>query len=144
MDGGRIRVEPDDLLEANQFVSDDMELKSSDNVINDPSSQTIGKVAVGRNTTIKSNTRIKGPSVIGENCEIGPNVYIGPYTSIGNNSRILSGEVEGSIIMENTTIDCNRRIVDSIIGRHSRLESGQNIFPSGLRLVVGERTFCCI
>jgi glucose-1-phosphate thymidylyltransferase len=136
---------PDDLLEANQFVLDDMDSNSSYGIIgNDPSCQIMGKVSIGRNTAIKSNTRIKGPVIIGEDCEIGPNVYIGPYTSIGNNSKILSGEVEASIIMEYTIIDCNKRIIDSIIGRRSKLESGQSILPSGLRFIVGESTFCCI
>ena len=103
---------------------------------------SIGKVSIGENTVLKPNTRINGPVIIGKNCEIGPNVYLGPYTSIGDNVKILSGEVEGSIIMQDVLIDCNRRIIDSIIGRQSRLESGDAIYPTGLRFVVGESTLC--
>lgn len=132
---------PVDLLEANQFVLEDME-PTIDTFADDQSSQIIGKVSIGRNTVIKSNTRIKGPVIIGESCEIGPNVYIGPYTSIGDNAKILAGEIEGSIIMEKVVINCSRRIVDSIIGRQSRLESGQDILPSGLRFILGESTLC--
>ena len=91
----------------------------------DKSCQIIGKVSIGRNTVIRSNTRIKGPVIIGDGCQIGPNVYIGPYTSIGNNASILAGEIEGSIVMEEVVVNCDKRIVDSIIGRRSRLESGQ-------------------
>ncbi len=80
--------------------------------------------------------------IIGRNCQIGPNVYIGPYTSIGDNSRILSREIEGSIIMQNVTIDCNKKIVESIIGRESRLEAGEALLPKGLRFVLGESTIC--
>lgn len=132
---------PDDLLEANHLVLDDLQ-PVLEGIIMDASSYIIGKVTVGKNTIIKSNTRIKGPVIIGENCQIGPNVYIGPYTSVGNNVKILSGEVEGSIVMEDSVINCNKRIVDSIIGRRSRLESGDDVRPSGLRFVVGENTIC--
>jgi glucose-1-phosphate thymidylyltransferase len=131
---------PDDLLEANQLVLDDLQSRF-DGVV-DPSCQILGKVSVGKNTIISSNTRIKGPVIMGNNCEIGPNVYIGPYTSIGDNVKILSGEIEGSIIMDDVIIDCNKRIIDSIIGRHSRLESGGHMQPTGLRFVLGESTLC--
>jgi glucose-1-phosphate thymidylyltransferase len=132
---------PEDLLEANQLVLDDLQSKFEASII-DRSCQIIGKVSVGKNTVIKPNTRIKGPVIIGENCEIGPSVYLGPYTSVGNNVKILSGEVEGSIIMQDVIINCNKRIIDSIIGRQSRLESGDGIYPSGLKFVVGESTLC--
>jgi glucose-1-phosphate thymidylyltransferase len=110
----------------------------------DKSCQIIGKVSIGKDSVIRPNTKIKGPVIIGKGCEIGPNVYLGPYTSIGDNAKILSGEVEGSIIMQNVFINCNKRIIDSIIGRQSRLESGDSIYPSGLRFVVGESTQCTV
>ena len=131
---------PEDLLEANQLVLDDLQSKCEGSI--DTSCQIIGKVSIGKNTVIKPNTRIKGPVIIGKNCEIGPNVYLGPYTSIGDNVKILSGEIEGSIIMQDVFINCNKRIIDSIIGRQSRLESGDAMYPSGLRFVVGESTLC--
>jgi glucose-1-phosphate thymidylyltransferase len=131
---------PEDLLEANQLVLDDLQSMVEGTI--DASCQILGRVSVGKDTAIKPNTRVKGPVIIGENCEIGPNVYLGPYTSIGDNVKILSGEVEGSIIMQNVLINCNKRIIDSIIGRKSRLESADAIYPSGLRFVVGESTFC--
>jgi glucose-1-phosphate thymidylyltransferase len=131
---------PDDLLEANQLILDD--ISSSIDGFVDPSSQIIGKVSIGKNTVIKSNTRIKGPVIIGEKCEIGPNVYVGPYTSIGDDVKVLSGEVEGSIIMQDVLLNCKKRIVDSIIGRQSRLESSDTLPASGLRFVLGDRTVC--
>jgi glucose-1-phosphate thymidylyltransferase len=82
--------------------------------------------------------------IIGKNCEIGPNVYIGPYTSIDDETQILSGEVEGSIIMKHVIINCRKRITDSIIGRHARIESSDQLPSSGLRFVLGENTLCRI
>ena len=102
----------------------------------------MGKISIKENTVIKPNTRLKGPVIIGRNCEIGPNVYVGPYTSIGDNSTILSGEIEGSIVMDHVIINCKKRIVDSIIGRHSLIESSDNTLPSGAKLIVGENSVC--
>jgi glucose-1-phosphate thymidylyltransferase len=133
---------PDDLLEANQLVLDDLQ-SISEGVV-DPSCYVSGKVTVGKNTIIKPNTRIKGPVIIGQNCEIGPTAYIGPYTSIGDRVQILSGEVEGSIIMNDVIINCRKRIIDSIIGKHTRIESADKLPSSGLRFVVGENTLCQI
>jgi glucose-1-phosphate thymidylyltransferase len=132
---------PEDILEANQLVLDDIQTYF-ENAIIDHLSHVTGKVYIGKNTIIHPNTTIKGPSTIGEDCEIGPNVYIGPYTSIGDKVKVLSGEVESSIIMSNVIINCSRRIVDSIIGKYSRLESGATILPAGIRLVLGENTVC--
>jgi glucose-1-phosphate thymidylyltransferase len=131
---------PEDLLEANQLVLDDIVPMVKG--FSEESSRILGKVSVGKNTNIKTNTTIKGPVIIGDNCEIGPNVYIGPYTSIGDNVKILSGEVEGSIIMDNVLIHCNKRIINSIVGRQSHLESSAMLPSSGLQLVVGDSTLC--
>jgi glucose-1-phosphate thymidylyltransferase len=131
---------PEDLLEANQLVLDD--LIPTVKGFPDESSRILGKVSIGRNTIVGANTTIKGPVVIGDNCQIGPNVYVGPYTSIGDNVKILSGEVEGSIIMDTVLIHCRKRIVNSIIGRQSSLESSDELPSSGLQLVVGDSTAC--
>lgn len=131
---------PDDLLEANQLVLDDL-VPSCLGLV-EPLAQLMGRVYVGHDTIIRSGSKIKGPSIIGNNCEIGPNVYIGPYTSIGDNAKILAGEIEGSILMEDITITCNRRITDSIIGKGTILESAKGTHPSGIRLILGDRTSC--
>jgi glucose-1-phosphate thymidylyltransferase len=101
---------PEDLLEANQLVLDDL---------------------------VPSSFGFMEPSA-----EVTGRVYIGPYTSIGDNSKILAGEIEGSILMNNVTITCNRRITDSIIGKDTVLESAEGVHPSGIRLILGERTSC--
>jgi len=133
---------PQDLLEANQLVLDSIESALDGDI--DSTSRIIGRVQIGSNSTIGPQTTIKGPCIIGHNCHIARGVYIGPYTSIGNGTRVLSGEIEGSIIMEDSIINCNKRIVDSIIGRTSRLESADNLKPSGLHFVTGDNTFCMI
>jgi glucose-1-phosphate thymidylyltransferase len=131
---------PEDLLEANHLVLEDIETRIEAPV--DSSCHLMGKIIIKEHSKIKPNSRLKGPVVIGSNCEIGPNVYIGPYSSIGDNSKILSGELEGSIVMENVHIDCNRRIIDSIISRNSFIRSSQHLLPSASKLIIGENSVC--
>jgi glucose-1-phosphate thymidylyltransferase len=131
---------PEDLLEANQLILDDLQSKLEGDI--HASCRIIGKVSVGKKTVINHGTTIKGPVIIGENCEIGPDVYLGPYTSVGDNVKILSGEVEGSIIMQDVLMNCKKRIIDSIIGRQSRIETSEAMYPSGLKFVLGESTLC--
>jgi glucose-1-phosphate thymidylyltransferase len=131
---------PEDLLEANHLVLDDIATRIDVPLESD--CHLMGKVIINEQSKIGPNTRLKGPVVIGRNCEIGPNVYIGPYSAIGDNSKILSGEVEGSIVMENVSIDCNKRIIDSIISRNSRIQSAERSLPSGLKMIVGENSIC--
>nr|MDO8135771.1 NDP-sugar synthase [Candidatus Njordarchaeum guaymaensis] len=100
----------------------------------------VGNVEIGKNSKIQKDTTIRGPAIIGENCKIGPASYIGPYTSIGNNVTIIGGEIENSIIMDGATINCDKRIVDSLIGRDSKIISSI-AKPSGSRFVIGDSTY---
>lgn len=89
-----------------------------------------------RNTAFYNRTTSKGPSIIGDHCEVGPNTYIGPYTSTGDHTTIRNTEIENTIIMEATHIDCNKRITDSLIGmRVTILSSDQNLLK-GHRLIL--------
>jgi glucose-1-phosphate thymidylyltransferase len=128
---------PEDILEANRLVLDELKTAIQGKVENDRSVQ--GRVAIGQNSIVKENALIRGPAIIGENTTIAPNVYIGPYTSIGNNCTIEKGEIENSIVMDNCTININDRIIDSIIAPHSKITSSTNT-PHGKRFILGERT----
>jgi glucose-1-phosphate thymidylyltransferase len=130
---------PKDLLEANRLILDQIE-PSGDGDIKSTSA-LIEKVNVGTNSTIGPEVVIKGPCVIGDNCNISGAAYIGPYVSIGNNTQVLCGDIEGSIVMSNCVINCRRRIVESIIGSGSKIESlqGDTEF-SKLQLLIGDNT----
>ncbi|MEM2909616.1 MAG: glucose-1-phosphate thymidylyltransferase [Nitrososphaerota archaeon] len=133
---------PEDLLEANQLVLQELEpyTKGSleDGVV------ITGNVVIEEGTVVHKNSTIRGPVIVGRNCEIGPNVYIGPYTSIGDGTRIVSAEIENSIIMNNVVIECNRRIVDSIIGNYTTIIEHEKNRPRGFKFILGERTFASI
>jgi len=128
---------PEDILEANRLVLDELKPETKGKIENDASIQ--GRVSIGKNTTIKQKALIRGPAIIGENTTIEPNVYIGPYTSIGNNCTIKKGEIENSIIMNHCLIDINERITDSLIAPHSKIITNNNT-PHGKKFIMGERT----
>lgn len=130
---------PEDLLEANQLVLSDLhskvegalskETSISGNVIIESGSKTVGAV------------NIRGPVIIGKNCTLGPDVYLGPYTSIGDDCGLSQAEIENSIVMRGSRIECNKRIVDSLIGSFSTILNGDGAVPKGYRLIIGERSF---
>ncbi len=130
---------PEDVLEANQLILSD--LKSYDYSTKEENVLIQGQVAIGKNTVIKRNTKIRGPVIIGESCEIGPNTYIGPYTSIGDNTIIKNGEIEFSIIIGDVYIDCGKRIIESLIGKGSKITSSSDNIPPACKLILGDNSF---
>lgn len=129
---------PEDLLDANQLILRDLEPYNL-GIIED-TAIIANNVGIGEHTNIHSMTTIRGPVIIGENCEIGPNTYIGPYTSIGDGVTIRNTEVENSIIMEDSYIDCDSRITDSLIGRKVRISNHERNIPKGHKLIVGDQS----
>jgi glucose-1-phosphate thymidylyltransferase len=129
---------PEDILEANRLVLDELKPEIKGKIENDSTIQ--GRVALGENSIIKENALVRGPVIIGENTVIESNVYIGPYTSIGNNCTIKKGEIENSIIMNNCTININDRITDSLVAPYSKITCNYNV-PHGKKFILGERTY---
>jgi len=128
----------EDILKANYMILSDLKESENRGTVEENVS-LIGIIKIGEKTLIRKNSIIKGPVVIGKNCKIGPDTYIGPYTSIGDNTTIIDGEIESSIAIGNTTINCKGKIVDSLIGKDSIIISS-NKLPKGYRLVVGENS----
>ena len=129
---------PEDILDANRFMLDDLRPEINGKVESEASIQ--GRVAIGAGTTVVKGATIRGPVVIGEDCAISAGAYVGPYTSISNNVIIRKGEVENSIIMNNCEININGRIVDSIIGAGSKIIDSSILSPRGHRFLLGERS----
>ncbi|MBS7622850.1 glucose-1-phosphate thymidylyltransferase [Candidatus Bathyarchaeota archaeon] len=129
---------PEDILEANHLILSDLTSYNKGKLEDEVA--VTGKIAIEEGTVIKSKSTLRGPLIIGRDCEVGPCTYVGPYTSIGDNVVIRGGEVENSIVLSNALIDCGKRIVDSLVGRESRVVSNETTLPKGYRLVIGENT----
>lgn len=129
---------PEDLLEGNQLILHDLsDIKNEANMA--PGVVVQGKVKIEKGTYIGGKSLIRGPAVIGKNCII-QDSYIGPYTSIGDNAKITNTEIEHSIIFDNSTIKCGRRIVDSLVGHNATIASSTDSLPLGHKLIIGDNS----
>lgn len=126
----------DAILHANHLILSDLEHKI-EGIVED-GAKLVGNIELGQGSVIKNGAVVRGPVIIGKNCTIGPG-YIGPYTSIGDNTTIIGGEVESSIIIGDTHIEFNEKIVDSLIGRYTNIVS-TNSLPKGYRFIIGENS----
>jgi len=129
---------PEDILEANHLILDGVESENLGKV--EDGATIVGRVKIGKGTVVFGKSVIRGPSIIGENCKIGPSAYVGPYTAIGDRCQITMAEVDDSIVMDDTVIDVERKLVRSMVGKGSKILNANGLLPKGQRLVVGENT----
>ena len=129
---------PEDILEANRLVLEDNELNTA-GVIED-GAETDGRIELADSSVIEDGAVIRGPVSIAENTTIKSGTYVGPYTSIGANSTLENIHIENSVVIGDSTITANGRIVDSLLGRNANVESADELLPKGRRLVVGENS----
>ncbi len=126
---------PEDLLEANRKILDNMKKECSFGEI-DKASTIQGRVCIGTGSVI-SGSLIRGPVVIGENCRIF-NSYVGPYTAVGNGVSLERCEIENSILMDQSSItDVVIRIDSSILGKGVKVFQNGGV-PKAARLIVGD------
>ncbi len=130
---------PEDILEANKLVLDDLKTSILGKV--EEGVMVYGNVEIAQGAVVRRGVSIRGPVTIGEGSEIGEDAHVGPFTSIGSRVKVLRAEVENSIVLDGTIIDCKERIVDSIIGKNSKIVSNLNSRSSDRRFVVGDSTF---
>ncbi len=130
---------PEDILEANQLVLNDLKTSIKGNV--EDGASVYGSVEIAEGTVIRRGASIRGPVAIGEGSEIGDEASIGPFSSIGSRVKILGAEIENSIVLDGTTISCKERIMDSIIGKNSKIVSNLNNRSAVRRFVLGESSF---
>lgn len=129
---------PADLLEGNALLLEErMREQKTDGAELLEGVDIQGNVEIGAGSVIGPNVQIRGPSIIGENCRIECST-VGPHTSIGKGSEIRNTEIEHSIVFENARIDCGARIVDSIIGTNTVINSAARNDPRAHRLIIGD------
>lgn len=130
--------DPQGILEANSLLLEDITPLNKGMV--EEGATIIGKVAIEEGTIIKRGCSIEGPVIIGKNCTIGGNAKIGPYTSVGGNTTIEDAEIESSIIIGDSKIECSQKIKDSLIGRNVVIQKAIGPIKSA-EFVIGENSF---
>ncbi|WP_276279669.1 glucose-1-phosphate thymidylyltransferase [Halorussus caseinilyticus] len=129
---------PMDILEANRLVLE--EKPGSRNGTIDGGADVMGHVDLHEDAAIESGAVVRGPVSIAAETVIEDGSYVGPYTSIGPDSVIDGVHIENSIIVGESTLSTDGRIVDSLIGRGASVGSSKDLLPEGRRLVVGENS----
>jgi len=126
----------EDILKANRYVLDN-ELKSLNLGKIEHNVSIEGRVCIDEGTIIRQRSVIRGPVCIGKSCDIGPRTYIGPYTSIGDKCILKNANIESSVFLEGVTIDCEIKIIDSLIGKDVQIISKDDL-PQGTKFILGE------
>lgn len=121
------------LLEANRLLLERIEPTIEGTV--DESSVIDGRVHIGAGATITGST-IRGPVSIGPGAVI-ENAFIGPFSAIGARCRVVSSEIEHSVLMDDSSVIDVPRLEDSLIGSHAEVIRSRRK-PRALRLMVGD------
>ncbi len=129
---------PEDILEANRLVLEDEQLERAGHIA--PGATVDGRVDLHESATIEDGAVVRGPVSIAANTVIESGTYVGPYTSLGPNSTLKGVHIENSVVIGDSIITANGRIVDSLLGRNANVESADELLPEGRRLVVGENS----
>jgi glucose-1-phosphate thymidylyltransferase len=130
---------PADVLEANRLVLDDRRGETPAADI-ESDAETTGHLDVHDSAVIEDGAVVRGPVSIGEDTTIETGTYVGPYTSVGPNSTLRNAHIENSVVVGDSSITTDGKIVDSLIGRGATVGSADGLLPEGRRLVVGENS----
>lgn len=129
---------PEDILEANQLVLRELE-QLIEGEIGDGADLS-GPIALADGAVIEGGAVVRGPVSIADGVVIERGSYVGPYTSLGANTRIAGAHVENTVVVGDSKITTDGKLVDSLIGRGSTVGSSDGLLPEGRRLVVGENS----
>ncbi len=86
-----------------------------------------GKLALGKNSVIKTGSYIEGNVFVGKNCKIGPNAYLRSGTVLLDNCHVGMSEVKNSIFLGNSSAPHFNYVGDSILGENVNLGAGTKI-----------------
>lgn len=126
----------EDMLEANRIVLDTKERLVAGAV--DGESRVEGKAVIEAGASVIRSV-VRGPCIIGSGAVV-EDSFIGPYTAVGSRCRIVSCEVENSIVLEGSIlVQLPQRLEGCLIGKEVTVVRG-NGRPQALRLVVGDHS----
>jgi glucose-1-phosphate thymidylyltransferase len=127
---------PGDMLEANSLVLEELTPTIEGYV--DRASEVDSRVTVEQGAEI-INSVVRGPAIIGKDTRV-VNAYVGPFTSIHHHCLVENAEISRSIVLEHSQIrNINRRIEDSLIGRHVVLHRSP-IRPRAYKFTLGDHS----
>lgn len=129
---------PEDILEANRLVLEDNSDSRKGTIQND--AEVAGTLDLAENDIIESEAVVRGPVSIASGSTIKSGAYVGPYTSVGPDTIIENVQIENSVVVGDSEITTNGKIVSSLIGRSAAVRSADGLRPEGRRLTIGENS----
>ncbi len=121
------------LLEAIYLLLDDVKPRIEGEV----NGEVIGRVVVEKKAIV--NGIIFGPAYIGEGVTIEKGAKIEHYVSLEKKSKIISGSIVRSLVMDNSIVNINEaRLVESIIGRNAEIIVNKKNFNGDLKLLLSD------
>lgn len=129
---------PDDILEANRLILEDIERDVGGAKVVGESSQISGRVKIGKGSEIV-NSKIVGPVIIGEKVKV-VDSYIGPFTSLSDGVEIKKSEIEYSVVLESTKIEnIKGRMQKCLIGKGVEIYHSKNL-PRIYEFILGDHS----
>ena len=114
---------PEGLLEALYLLLD--EAKPS--IEGDVRGEVLGRVVVEKGALVEG--QVYGPAYIGRDAYVGPKARMEHYVSLESSSRVISGIVSRSLLLEETRVDVNSlRLVDSVVGRRASVVCRRELY----------------
>lgn len=129
---------PEDIVEANRLILEDLAGQTNGTV--ETGAEVRGTVDLHESSRIESGAVVRGPVSIARGTTIASESYVGPYTSVGPSSTIDGTHIENSVVVGESTISADVKIIDSLLGRGTTIQSADGYLPEGKRLVVGENS----
>lgn len=129
---------PDDILEANRLILEDIERDVGGAKVVDEASRISGRVKIGKESEI-INSKVLGPVIIGEKVKV-VDSYIGPFTSLSDGVEIKKTEIEYSVVLENTKIEnIKGRMQKCLIGKGVEIYHSKKL-PRIYEFILGDHS----
>jgi glucose-1-phosphate thymidylyltransferase len=120
------------LLEALYMLLDNV----VERVEGDVRGEVVGRAVVEKGAVVEG--RVYGPAYIGRDVYIGEKAVVEHFTSVEQKSRVLSGSLTRSLILDDTLVDVNSlRLRDSVIGSKSIVKARGNLSGEA-RLIISD------
>jgi glucose-1-phosphate thymidylyltransferase len=129
---------PQDILEANRLVLDDMDGSMTGTVAD--GADVSGSVEMAETARIEAGAVVRGPVSLAADVTVESDTYVGPYTSLGTETTIANAHIENSVVVGESEITTSGKLVDSLVGRGATVGSAEGLLPEGRRLIVGENS----
>ena len=126
---------PSGLLEALYLLLDEADSRLEGEVIG----EVFGKVIVEPGAVVEGY--VYGPAYIGRDVYIGRSARIEHYVSMEARSRVMSGIISRSLLLEESMVDVRTvRLVDSVIGKNAKIISRHELYGA-IRATLSDRSY---